>query len=234
MSPDDLLELCQKKIRYRFHDQELLRTALTHSSGANSPVESNERMEFLGDAILGYTICERVYRQFPDMREGDLTKIKSSVVSRATCQEIGAALELDTFLILGSGLGQSGRLPNSLLANVVESLIAAIYLDGGLISAQKFIMNNFGDAIDRLQYNADLGNFKSILQSAAQQHFGINPEYRMLESTGPAHGRCFHVSVRIGRDDYPAAWGNTKKEAEQRAAENAIAILAGTEPPYQE
>lgn len=233
-SVDELLERCQKKIRYRFHDLELLKTALTHSSSASTPTDSNERMEFLGDAVLGYTICDRVYRQFPELREGDLTKIKSSVVSRTTCQEIGEMLELETYLILGGGLSQSQRLPRSLLANVVESLIAAIYLDDGIASAQKFILTHFGSAIDKLKANADLGNFKSMLQSAAQQHWGLNPEYRVVKMQGPAHGRCFCVSVHIGPEDFPPAWGNTKKEAEQRAAENAAAVLAGELPPFSE
>lgn len=234
MNLDQLLENCQQRIRYIFHDSGLLRTALTHSSGADSPLMSNERMEFLGDAVLGYTICETVYQEFPHMQEGDLTKIKSAVVSRATCNRIAKDLRLDEFLILGRGLNKGVRLPSSILSNTMESLIAAIYLDGGIVAARAFILEHFGPEIEKMGEDCDADNFKSILQQISQRQLHAAPEYRVVETGGPDHNRCFKVRVRIGKRDFPAAWGNNKKEAEQRAAENALAILDGDEPPYGE
>ena len=234
MSVNEKLEQCQLQLRYLFRNPELLLTALTHSSGADTPLMSNERMEFLGDSILGYTVCETVFRQYPHMHEGDMTKIKSAVVSRATCNHIGKRLELDEFLIVGRGLKRGGRLPSSILANTMEAIIAAIYLDGGIAAAQAFIMEQFGPEIDKMALDCDADNFKSVLQQVAQREFRASPEYRIVATGGPDHSRCFKVAVRIDRREFDSAWGNTKKEAEQRAAENALAILAGDEPPYGE
>ncbi|HBT76634.1 MAG TPA: ribonuclease III [Planctomycetaceae bacterium] len=234
MDNNTILETCQQRIRYLFRDTDLLRIALTHSSGADTPLMSNERMEFLGDAILGYTVCETVYRDFPHMHEGDLTKIKSAVVSRATCNQIAKRLRLDEFLILGRGLGRGGRLPASILANTMEALIAAIYLDGGIVAAQAFILEQFGTEIEKMGEDCDADNYKSLLQQTSQREFGASPEYGIVETGGPDHNRCFKVRVRIDKRDFPPAWGNNKKEAEQRAAENALAILGGDEPPYGE
>jgi ribonuclease-3 len=230
---DSNLNQCQLRLRYFFHNVSLLRTALTHSSGANTPLMSNERMEFLGDAILGYTICEKLFAQFPDLQEGELTKIKSEVVSRATCNELGKGLGLDEFLILGRGLTPK-RLPNSILANTMEAIIAAIYLDGGMTVVQKFILEVFGPVINKVSQNTDGNNFKSVLQQIAQRELHASPEYTVITTSGPDHGRCFKVAVRIKQHNFLPAWGNTKKEAEQRAAENALAMLAGNTPPYGE
>lgn len=226
------LENCQKHFKYEFRDPEILRTALTHSSGADTPQGSNERMEFLGDAVLGYVICDYLFTHFPDMLEGDMTKIKSAVVSRATCQRLCKQVELDRFLILGRGLSRSGRLPGSILANAMESFIAAIYLDGGLEKARSFILEVFREEIDKMLGDHDADNYKSLLQHHAQKNLGKVPEYRLLEVKGPDHHKSFSVAVRIGEKLFPSAWGATKKEAEQRAAENAIAAIQGDPPPY--
>ena len=226
------LDNCQKRIGYRFTNTEYLRTALTHSSGADTPQTSNERMEFLGDAVLGYVMCEHLFHAHPDMLEGDMTKIKSAVVSRATCQRIAKAIGMEECLILGRGLSRTNRIPLSILANTMESLIAAIYLDGGVEPARKFILRVFREEIDKMLVDHDADNYKSVLQHIAQKRFGQTPEYVLLEIKGPEHYKVFHVAVRIGKKDYPAAWGATKKEAEQRAAENAFYVLNGEEPPY--
>src|SRR5438552_17869961 len=136
----EILEECQETIGYRFRTPELLRASLTHASGANTRLASNERMEFLGDAIIGFVVVEQLYLRFPDSQEGDLTKIKSVVVSRRTCARMSKLLNLGDFLFLGKGMNQHIAVPPSLLADVFESLVAAIYLDGGLEPAKLFIL----------------------------------------------------------------------------------------------
>jgi ribonuclease-3 len=232
MDLDTFLTNCQKQVGYTFRNPELLRTALTHSSGADSPQCSNERMEFLGDSILGYVICNYLFDTFPNMLEGDMTKIKSAVVSRATCQLVCKRLGLDKFLILGRGLGRSSQVPDSIFANTVESFIAAIYLDSGLEEARRFILKVFREEIDKMLQNHDADNYKSVLQHHSQKYLGQTPEYKMIEVTGPEHRKSFHVGVRIGDQSFPSAWGATKKEAEQRAAENTWAVIHGNPPPY--
>ncbi len=227
-----ILEQCQKNIGYRFKNPALLKEALTHSSGADTPLTSNERLEFLGDSVLGFVVCERLFHQFPEIREGGMTQIKSSVVSRITCQSIGKKLALDECLFVGKGVGRNTRISPSMLADMIESLIAAIYLDGGLGPARKFIEKHFGPEIDAFADSVTTDNFKSLLQQVAQRDFGHTPEYRVLEIKGPEHGKCFRIGVRIGKTIFQSAWGNNKKEAEQRAAENALYILQGEEAPY--
>lgn len=226
------LETCQSAIGYRFKNPDLLREALTHTSGADTPLGSNERMEFLGDSLLGFVVCERLFQQFPESREGDMTKIKSSVVSRATCLRIGKELGLAEFLIVGRGVGSFAKIPSSMLSNCLESLIAAIYLDGGLRPARIFIERFFFPEIERCSETLEPDNYKSLLQQVVQRDFNLTPEYRILAIEGPDHHKCFRVGVRIGEMVFQSAWGNSKKEAEQRAAENVLYILRGEEAPY--
>ena len=223
---------CQKQIGYEFRDLNLLTIALTHSSGANTPQHCNERMEFLGDSVLGHVICDYLFHTFPNMFEGSMTKIKSAVVSRVTCQHVCKRIGLDQFLILGKGLSQATHMPGSILANTMESFIAAIYLDGGIEAARRFILMAFQEEIDRMLENHDGDNYKSVLQHHAQKHLGKTPEYKVIEVKGPDHHRSFNIGVKIGPTTFPSAWGATKKEAEQRAAENAYAVLLGDPPPY--
>ena len=140
------LSECEEKIGYRFGNQGLLRMALTHSSCANTHLESNERLEFLGDAALGFVVSNLLYSQFPQMQEGELSKIKSFVISRKTCQQVALRLELDRFLFTGKGIGS---LPDSLIANVMEAVIGAIFLDGGYDEARVFVETNFQPEIER-------------------------------------------------------------------------------------
>jgi ribonuclease-3 len=223
---------CQNTIGYTFNDPTILRTALTHSSGADFPELSNERMEFLGDSVLGHVICEYLFRTFPKMLEGEMTKIKSAVVSRSTCHKVALEIGLDKFLIVGRGLSRVSHLPNSIFANATESLIAAIFLDGGLQSAREFILKTFRHEIDKMIADCNANNYKSTLQHHSQKLLGCTPEYVLLEIKGPEHFKSFHVYVRIGKKIFPSAWGSTKKEAEQRAAENSLAILKDEPPPY--
>src|SRR5262245_10381821 len=136
----EILKECQETIGYTFRQPELLRAALTHTSGANTRLASNERMEFLGDSVLGLVACEQLYLRFPDYQEGDMTKIKSVVVSRRTCARISRLLHLGEHVFMGRGMGHHGVVPPSILADVYESLVAAIYLDGGLEAARPFIL----------------------------------------------------------------------------------------------
>jgi ribonuclease-3 len=228
----DILEECQIAIGYRFQRVELLRSALTHTSGADTRADSNERMEFLGDSVLGLVCCEQLYRRFPDYQEGDLTKIKSAVVSRRTCARMSRALNLGDFLFLGKGMNYHSVLPANLLADVYESLVGAIYLDGGLEPAKEFILRHLNPEIDEVAEAAHAGNYKSLLQQVAQKEFNATPAYHLLDEKGPDHSKCFKLSAVIGRYHYPAAWGRTKKEAEQKAAMNALAMINGEPVPF--
>src|SRR6476469_8405467 len=145
---DTVLDECQAAIGYQFNKPELLRAALTHTSGANTRQASNERLEFLGDAVLGLVTCEQLYLRFPDYQEGDLTKVKSVVVSRRTCARFSRELNLGDFLFLGKGMNGVATVPANLLADVYESLVAAIYLDGGLDSARSFILRHLTAEIE--------------------------------------------------------------------------------------
>jgi len=232
MDVETFLTNCQSQLGYTFRNLTLLRNALTHASGADTPAQSNERMEFLGDAVLGYVICDYLYERLPNTAEGDMTKVKSSVVSRFACQKICKQLGLDKFLILGRGLGRGNRVPDSIFANMLEAFIAAVYLDGGMEEARKFVHRVFQEEIDETLKNSDAHNYKSVLQQFCQKHEGHTPEYKVLDVQGPAHRKTFNVQVRVGSRGFPPAWGVTKKEAEQRAAENALAVLHELPIPY--
>jgi ribonuclease-3 len=230
----EILDECQQVIGYQFKRPELLRSALTHTSGADTRLSSNERMEFLGDAVLGLVTCEQLYLRFPEYQEGDLTKIKSAVVSRRTCARISKQLHLGDFLFLGKGmhLHDHVSMPANLLADVYESLVGAIYLDGGLEPAKKFVLQYMGPEIEEVAEAAHAGNYKSLLQQVAQREFNATPQYQLLDEKGPDHSKCFKVAAVIGRYHHPAAWGRTKKEAEQKAAMNALAHINGEPLPF--
>lgn len=226
-------EACEAVLGYRFGDRRLLESALTHASGADHRLVSNERMEFLGDAILGAIVCERLYERFPDFLEGDLTKLKSVVVSRLTCAKLSKRLGLQPFLILGKGMTTSPTVPRSVMADVFESLVAAIYLDGGRDAAADFVNRLTGPEIEMAVSDGVGGeNFKSLLQQLVQREEGTTPGYSLLDEKGPDHSKVFQVAVKIGERRFTAAWGKTKKESEQRAAANALAELAGESAPH--
>ncbi len=219
------LSLCEERIGYRFRDRALLRCALTHASGAEHRLASNERLEFLGDAILGAIVCKELYLQFPRYLEGDLTKIKSVVVSRQTCAKISDAMGLQDILILGKGMASSATLPASLLADVFESLVAAIYLDSGDEAVTTFVIRHVRPEIELAAKGETGGNYKSLLQQLVQREMGTTPTYPLLDEKGPDHSKCFQVAALVGKTRYTPAWGRNKKEAEQRAARNALSEL---------
>jgi ribonuclease-3 len=231
-SETEILEECQEAIAYRFRRPELLRAALTHTSSADTRQDSNERMEFLGDAVLGLVCVEQLYIRFPEYQEGDLTKIKSAVVSRRTCARISRLLNLGEYLFLGKGMHFQAAIPSNLLADVYESLVGAIYLDGGLEPAKEFILRYLNPEIEQVAEAAHAGNYKSLLQQVAQKEFNATPVYHLLDEKGPDHSKCFKISAVIGRYHYAAAWGRTKKEAEQKAAMNALAMINGEAVPF--
>ncbi len=230
-APPDL-DACEARIGYAFRDRGLLRSALTHASGAQHRLASNERLEFLGDAILGAVVCEILFHQYPDYLEGDLTKIKSVVVSRQTCARVSAALRLDEFLILGKGMTTHAEIPPSLLADVFESLVAAVSLDGGHQAAREYIHRHIGPEIESAAEGQHGDNYKSLLQQLAQREYGTTPTYQLIDEKGPDHSKCFRIAALVGRQRYASAWGRNKKEAEQRAAMNALSEIRGEVAPF--
>jgi ribonuclease-3 len=227
-----VLETCQDTIGYRFIRPELLRAALTHTSGANTRAASNERLEFLGDSVLGLVTCEQLFLRFPDYQEGDLTKVKSVVVSRKTCARFSQELGLGDFLFLGKGVRPNGEMPSNMLADVFESLVAGIFLDGGWDAAKAFVLRFIQPEIERVARDAIGANAKSQLQTVTQREYGGTPRYYLLDEQGPDHNKCFKVAAQVNEDRFPAAWGSTKKEAELKAAMNALASIHGDPLPY--
>jgi ribonuclease-3 len=234
VTDENRLELCQQRIAYQFKDVELLRSALTHASGAANRLASNERLEFLGDAILGFCICECLFQVHTEFLEGELTQIKSAVVSRRVCARVSHSLNLEECLILGRGLSQGAGVPRSLLSDVYEAIIAAIYLDGGMEAAVDFIQRTIAEELREAVDGHSIGNYKSALQQLSQRDHGAAPVYRLLSENGPDHRKMFQIAAEIKKRRFSPAWGRTKKDAEQRAAGNAIAELENREPPYTE
>lgn len=212
-------------IGYRFSDRSILAKALAHASSTEDRIASNERLEFLGDAILDLVICQSLFERFPNYLEGDLTKIKSMLVSRRTCAKLANQLKLHEFLQVAKGMSQSRALKGSLSAAAIESVIAAVYIDGGLESARDFILRIFEPLITIADADEHQENYKSVLQQYAQQHFEVTPIYELLDEKGPAHNKCFETSAIITSRRFKSAWGTNKKEAEQKAAYNALIEL---------
>ncbi len=228
-----IFELCQDVLGYTFRNPAYLRSALTHASGADHRLASNERLEFLGDAILGAIVCELLFLKFPEYLEGELTRIKSVVVSRRTCAKISERLGFEEFLIFGKGMGSQESTPSSVLADVFESLVGAIFLDGGMEAARRFIVEHIEAEIDETVEGSMGTNHKSNLQQIAQRQFGETPTYLLLDEKGPDHSKCFKMAASIGKQHYPPAWGRNKKDAEQRAALNALSQLTGEPIPFE-
>ena len=234
---------------YRFGRPDLLTLALTHrsfvydagvtlSAGANpaDPSQDNEQLEFVGDAVLGLLAAEALYRRFPNQREGELTRLRASVISRKHLGEVGTRLGLGRWLRLGhTAERNAGRDNPALLANVVEALIAALYLDGGLEAARTFVErevldNALPETAPTLapgeQFSSTVGDHKSALQEMLQAQGRRKPEYRLVEETGPDHRRLFRVEVWLeGEAAVSEAEGTTKKQAQQEAARLAVGKL---------
>jgi len=222
---NETLEQIEQLLDYNFRDPSLLSKALIHASCADSRLDSNERLEFLGDAILSLVICQELFERFQEYLEGDLTKVKSMLVSRRTCARVARKLGLQKYLVVAKGLSLSRVLPGSIAAAALESVIGAIYLDGGFERARDFILRIFAPLIAQADARQHQENFKSLLQQHAQEHFNVTPVYNLLDEKGPDHNKCFETTVIINQRRFKSAWGTNKKEAEQKAAYNALVEL---------
>lgn len=238
-----LVDTAADLLGYRFEDASLLSEALTHASGADSRLKSNERMEFLGDAILGFVCCEYLYQRYPQHMEGELTKIKSAVVSRRTCAEMSQKIGLTDILQLGKGMSGRLGLPSSIEAAVFESVVAGIYLDGGLDAVRRFVLEHLVPYIESAERSAHQQNYKSLLQQHAQKQTfrdvawgdmeragSESPSYILVDEKGPDHAKCFEVCVELRGRRFASAWANSKKEAEQKAALHALVALELADP----
>lgn len=221
----DLQNRAETILGYSFKNPDLLKESLTHASIAENRLSSNERMEFLGDAVLDLIVCEALFRKFPELLEGDLTKIKSAVVSRRTCAEVSRETGLIDLLIIGKGISARAQMPSSLAAAVYESVVAAIYLDGGFEVVKEYVLRTMNPKIEAISSNSHQQNYKAVLQQHAQQVLGATPTYELLDEKGPDHSKCFEVCVSVGGRRFTSAWGPNKKTAEQKAALLALEEL---------
>ena len=223
------MEKLEEKLGYTFHDRRLLENALTHSSYANENKSkgetSNERLEFLGDSVLGMVVADHLYRTHPDMPEGELTRTRAALVCEDSLVEVAAQLELGQYLKLGRGVDAGGgRKRPSIQADAVEAVIAAVYLDGGIGSARKLITNFILTNNEREQEGA-VRDFKTALQELVQRESGRVLSYRLMGESGPDHAKVFSVEVDLNGRPIGAGEGRSKKEAEQNAAKAAMAKL---------
>ena len=220
----------ERILGYTFKDKRILERALTHPS--NNPPQGfhNERMEFLGDAILGFVICDTLYKRLKNLREGELTHIKSFVVSRRTLARVTKSLHLDDFMNVGKGMAKFKSLPTSVRANLYEALLAAIYLDGGVEPAREFVLRTLAGETNSVIEGKYTRNFKSLLQHYTQKHMNKTPTYKVLRQEGPDHFKTFEVVVVIAAKEYEKGIGPSKKDAEQDAARKTLATLAASRP----
>jgi len=222
------MEALEQKLNYSFRNRALLQTALTHSSYANEHhCRSNERLEFVGDSVLGMVTAEHLYRAFPDMPEGKMTKLRAELVCEQSLGEVAQRLALGPSLRLGKGEELSGgRERLSILADCVEAVIAALYLDGGMAAARAFIDAN---VISKLNGESclQIRDYKTELQELVQQQPGHTLVYELTGESGPDHMKRFEVSVFINGEKAGMGEGRTKKEAEQQAAKSALMTLGG-------
>ena len=223
------MEALEEKLGYRFANRALLENALTHSSYANENrakgVQSNERLEFLGDSVLGMVVADYLYRTHPDLPEGDLTRTRAALVCEESLAEVAQVLELGAYLKLGKGEeAGGGRTRPSITADAVEAVLAAVYLDGGIGSARKIIQKYILDAEAERGKNRD---YKTALQELVQRESGQVLQYHLVGSSGPDHAKVFTVEVTLNGKTVGRGEGHSKKEAEQNSARAAIDALGG-------
>lgn len=220
------LRRLQTELKYRFRDFSLLDQALTHSSFSHEQSlqgKDYERMEFLGDSILGMVISEYLFRQFPFFTEGQLTKLKSQIVSTSTLATLGKTLRLEDFLRMGKGEARSIGASNPLfLAGALEAIVAAVYLDGGLRPANQFILSHFELEIQRIEEGKGKRDYKSMLQELTLKRFKSTPHYAVISETGSQHQKQFDIQATIEGKLYGCGSGRNKKSAEQQAAKEAL------------
>ncbi len=212
-------------IGHAFHDRALAATALTHASARSAEQAPNERLEFLGDAILGLCVAADLYRRYPERDEGELSRIKSAVVSRHALRRIAGAWGLAPLLDLGGGIRSIGSIPPSVVADAVEAVLGAVYLDGGLAAVRRIVETDFGPLIEASSDRHRSANAKSDLQTLTQGKDGSTPEYRVLQASGPDHAKTFTVAAVVDGEELAVATGRNKRQAEQRAARAALRAL---------
>ena len=230
-----LKTLCEK-LGYVFNDMELLDMALSHSSWSNEQAVSNpaltcnERLEFLGDAVLGLVISNYLYRNFADAPEGELSRMRANLVNTHSLAQCASYLHIGQFLRLGKGEEhQDGRKKVSILADSLEAVLAAIFLDGGMKAASQVIERIFSRKVEKSPENAAHKDHKSILQEKVQALMASHPQYKMLSSTGPDHQKMFQVAVVLHGKTLATGLGRSKKQAEQEAAHHALENFAAIE-----
>jgi len=214
----------ERKLGLSFHNKHLLNQALTHSSyGHEKSVSDNERLEFLGDAVLKLVATEHLYHKFPEYAEGDLTKIRATVISDETFSVVGRKMGLGEALLLSANeMKSGGQKRKSNVANTLEALVGALYLDAGLGKSRDFIIEILREEIEKVSRAGYIRDFKSALQEYAQKKKQQLPAYKVIKEVGPKHRRVFWIEVRLNNKRYGMGRGANKKEAEQRAAAVAL------------
>ncbi len=224
------LDSLQDILDIRFNDVAIATQALTHSSyiNENPGLESNERLEFLGDAVLGLVVAQTLYENFPDLEEGDLTKLRAAVVRRDALSRLAETIHLGEYLLLGKGEEAGGGRDKSLnLAGALEAVIGAIYLDRGEDVARRFILHLIEDELKQVLSRQGETDYKTELQEVMQSRRHITPTYRLVEATGPDRCRVFTVEVLSGVTVMGVGSGRNKKAAEREAAHAALAQISG-------
>jgi len=214
--------MIEKTLNYKFKNPELLKTALTHSSYANeTSVESNERMEFLGDAVLGFIVARVLYDRFPDASEGKLSKMRSSIVSSMNFAYFAQELRIDQQILLGKGEENTGgRNRQSNLAGTFEAVIGAIFIDGGYRKVYSIVSRLLKDCLNGKE--EIFKDYKTKLQEVAQRKYKKVPKYKVMLEEGPPHDKSFHIEVKLGRTTFGKGVGKSKKLAEQAAAQEGL------------
>lgn len=217
-------EELEKNIGYTFNNKELLKKALTHTSYAyEKHIESNEKLEFLGDSILEYISSKYIYTNYNNLKEGEMTKVRAEVVCEDSLYNVAKAHNFSDFILTGkSEANTGGKFKPAILADSIEATIAAIYFDGGLEEAEKFIINNLKDAIQKSTKHVGMKDFKTVLQEKLQENGEVNIKYTVINEIGPDHDKTFVVKVELNGKKLAEGKGKTKKHAEMNAAEKAL------------
>lgn len=224
---EKLLENLEKSIGYTFQNKELLRNALTHTSYAyENKVASNEKLEFLGDSILEFISSKYIYLHYPNLKEGEMTKVRAEVVCEQSLYRVAMRHNFSDFLYTGkSEFANHGNKKPAILADSVEAVIAAIYFDGGLQEAEKFIIQNLQEAIAISTKNVGMKDHKTVLQEKLQENGDVDIKYTVIDTKGPDHDKTFFVKVECDGKFLATGEGKTKKSAEMNAAEKALELL---------
>ena len=225
----DKIEMFEGKIGYSFKDKSLLKKALTHTSYANEKnVDSNEKFEFLGDSILEFITSKYIYKNYSDLSEGEMTKVRAAVVCEESLFKIAKKHDFSDFLYLGkSEAFHKGN--KAILADSVEALIAAIFFDAGIEEAEKFIVNNLKEEIEIASKNVGKKDYKTVLQEILQVNGNIEIKYNIIKEEGPDHNKVFTSEVIVAGKRMACGVGKSKKLAEMEAAKKAIEIIEGGE-----